>query len=325
MKRLDQKLARLRSAYRPTDFIIADAKDGDMGFGTTCPGPAPGRPTGLKTKAEYLAAMTQMAESGLVDIMLTSASSAEVLSASGLFDRTEVTPAVRLNDTTDIWTMRAGAYRQSHSRPFRSASIAKVSPFADLGLYSMTFSNDVERDLASLEAYARFRDDAAQCGMRHFLEIFNPAIDIGVAATDLPFFVNDAIVRGLAGLTSSERPLFLKMVYNGPRAMEELASYDPGNLVVGILGGAKGTTRDTFELVSQAARHGARVALFGRKINLAEAPLELVALMRQVIEGHVSAAEAVRVYHDRLSRLGLTPTLPLDRDEEITEAVLKSG
>lgn len=325
MKRLDQKLARLRSAYRPTDFIIADAKDGDMGFGTTCPGPAPGRSTGLKTKAEYLAAMREMAESGLVDIMLTSASSAETLSASGLFEHTDVTAAVRLNDTTDIWTMRAGAYRESASRPFRSASIAKVSPFADLGLYSMTFSNHVDRDLASLEAYARFREDAAPFGMRHFLEIFNPAIGVGIAFGDLPFFINDAIVRCLAGLTSSERPLFLKMPYNGARAMEELASYDPENLIVGILGGAKGTTRDTFELVAQASRHGARVALFGRKINLAEAPLDLVATMRQVIEGHVSAAEAVRVYHDRLSRLGLAPALPLEQDSEITEAVLKSG
>ena len=38
-KRLDQKLARMRSgAYRPTDFIIADAKDGDMAFGCPTPG-----------------------------------------------------------------------------------------------------------------------------------------------------------------------------------------------------------------------------------------------------------------------------------------------
>ena len=40
MKRLDAKLARLRTSYRPADFIIADAKDGDMGFGTTAPGPS---------------------------------------------------------------------------------------------------------------------------------------------------------------------------------------------------------------------------------------------------------------------------------------------
>lgn len=325
MKRLNAKLARLRTSYHPKDFIIADAKDGDMGFGRTAPGPSREQPGKLKTKAEYLAAMQEMSESGLVDIMLMSASSAEALAARGVFAGDDVTPAVRLNDTTDIWTMRNGRYRESASRPFRSASIPRVRAFADLGLYSMTFSNDLDRDIANVEAYRDFRDEGVGAGMRHFLEIFNPAIDIGIAGEDLALFVNDVIVRSLAGLTSAERPLFLKMPYNGPRAMEELASYDPGNLIVGILGGAKGTTRDTFELVSQAARHGARVALFGRKINLAEAPLELVGLMRRVIEGDVSAQEAVRVYHDSLGRLGLKPTLPLAEDGEITEAILKAG
>ena len=52
--------------------------------------------------------------------------------------------------------------------------------------------------------------------------------------------------------------------------MEELASYDPNNLIVGILGGGKGTTRDCFELLHKASKYGAKVALFGRKINLAE-------------------------------------------------------
>ncbi len=46
-------------------------------------------------------------------------------------------------------------------------------------------------------------------------------------------------------------PQFLKVAYNGPAAMEELAAYDP-SLVVGILGGGSGTLRDTFELVRQA-------------------------------------------------------------------------
>ena len=40
MKLLDAKLSRiLEGSYRPSDFIIADAKDGDMGFGLTSPGP----------------------------------------------------------------------------------------------------------------------------------------------------------------------------------------------------------------------------------------------------------------------------------------------
>ena len=56
----------------------------------------------------------------------------------------------------------------------------------------------------------------------------------------------DWILRTLAGVPESGRPVFLKIVYHGPRAMEELAQYDP-NLVVGILGGSAGTTYDAFK------------------------------------------------------------------------------
>jgi len=43
--------------------------------------------------------------------------------------------------------------------------------------------------------------------------------------------------------------------------MDALASYDPSSLIAGILGGAKGTTRDTFELGAQAEKWGWRDAL----------------------------------------------------------------
>ena len=36
--------------------------------------------------------------------------------------------------------------------------------------------------------------------------------------------------------------------------MEELSSYNPKGLIVGVLGGGKGTTRDTFELVRQSEK-----------------------------------------------------------------------
>ena len=110
-----------------------------------------------------------------------------------------------------------------------------------------------------------------------------------MSAEAIPEFVNDAIVRCLAGLTEAERPEFLKIAYNGPRALEELASFDPG-LVVGVLGGGAGTARDCFELIHQAEKYGARVALFGRKINLAESPLDIVRLMRAVADGAADPA-----------------------------------
>ena len=111
------------------------------------------------------------------------------------------------------------------------------------------------------------------------------------------------------------------MPYNGPKAMEELCSYDPEGLIVGVLGGGKGTTRDTFELVRQT-KNWSPVALFGRKINLAESPLNLVRFMRSVIEGKLGSLEAVKEYHDCLQKDGITPKMDLEEDQKITETVL---
>jgi hypothetical protein len=107
--------------------------------------------------------------------------------------------------------------------------------------------------------------------------------------------------------------------------MEELANYDSARLVVGILGGAKGTTRDTFELLARAEQAGASVALFGRKINYVECPLTLVALMRRVIEREVSPVEAVKVYQATLASKGIRPILAMADDVEISDPVLRPG
>src|SRR5262245_28807298 len=116
---LDQKLNRIRAGrYRPSDFIIADAKDADMGFGLIAPGPGPDGKGGYKSRAQYLDAMTAMTRSGLVDVMLMSASSAEALVKRGVFKSSKVTPAVRLNDATDIWSQRGSTYHDHASRPF---------------------------------------------------------------------------------------------------------------------------------------------------------------------------------------------------------------
>jgi hypothetical protein len=104
--------------------------------------------------------------------------------------------------------------------------------------------------------------------------------------------------------------------------MEELAGHD-SSLVVGILGGSAGTTRDCFELLSQGEKSGARVALFGRKINLAESPLDLVALFRPVIESAITPEEAVRAYHAELKKKNVKPKRKLADDLMITEPVLE--
>jgi hypothetical protein len=262
----------------------------------------------------------------VVDIMLVSVSNLERLVAHDAFAATGVKPAIRANDATDIWVMRGSPYATKPSRPFRTASLSRVRSggamphpnakvaLTDLGLYSVTFSGDLDADRESLEAFSAFRADAAANDFRYFFEVFNP--NAGLIAPDvMPYFVNDCIVRCLAGLTEAERPRFLKLVYNGPRALDELASFDP-SLVVGVLGGGAGTTRDCFELIYQAEKYGARVALFGRKINLAESPLDMVKFMRAVADGAIAPRDA-------LSGQGVAPARDLAADSEITEAALK--
>jgi DhnA family fructose-bisphosphate aldolase class Ia len=324
MTRLDTKLDNIRTGkYRAEDFIIADAKDGDIGFGRAAPGAD--RQTGkMKSRETHLQAIREMTASGLVDVMLMSASTGQRLSDEGLFKGTDVTPAIRLNDTTDIWSARGGRYKEEPSRHHRTAWVDQAKKYVDLGLYSVTFSNQRDIDAENAEAYSAFRAEAAAHGMRHFLEVFNPAFDIKLAGNaDIGSFINDNIVRTLAGVMAEDHPLFLKLQYNGPRAMEELASYDPGRLIVGILGGAAGTTRDTFELLSQAEKYGARVALFGRKIHFAESPIEIVRLMREVVSRTVSPSEAVKAYHAALQKRKIAPARSLAEDIELTEQPLK--
>jgi hypothetical protein len=132
------------------------------------------------------------------------------------------------------------------------------------------------------------------------------------------------ITRMLAGVGPTGRPVFLKMVYHGPKAMEELVRFDP-HLVVGILGGSAGTTRDAFQLLYDAQKHGAKVALFGRKINNAENQLAFVHFLRLIVEGQVGPVDAVKAYHAVLGRLGLKPHRGLEDDLQLTDQAMSYG
>ena len=322
-RRLDRKLGNIAAGrYTPADFVIADAKDADMAFGLAAGGPVDDAPGSRhRTRAEYLGAMRALAAQGELDILLASASNGERLAEEGSLEDT--TLAIRANDSTDIWSHRGGCYPALPSRPFRTADLTAIRPFCDLVLYSLTFNNDLDRDLATLEAYRTFRQEAAALGIRHFLEVFNPNAPAGLAPEQVGAFVNDSIMRTLAGVTREHQPLFLKVAYNGSDTLAELAGHDP-SVVVGVLGGSAGTTRDTFELLHRAERHGARVALFGRKIQRAESQLDLVSLLRPVVTGELSPADAVRAYHDALARAGIAPRRTLEADLEVTDPVLRS-
>ncbi len=341
MKSLDDKLARIHAdPARAKDFILADAKDADMALAIGAPGRSPESHAGevrYRSLQEYREMIAQIVEQGLVDIMLMSASTSEVLTLhKRIFDKSPVTPAARINDTTDIHILRGGKYTGQPSLPFRTASLDHIQCGhidcgtderglgANLGLYSITYNNDAAMDREALAQYNQFRVEAERKGFRHFLEVFDPNVPEAVEASRVPQFINDAIVRTLGGVTSKGRPLFLKMVYHGPKAMEELVHYDP-HLVVGILGGSAGTTYDAFKLLSEAKRYGARVALFGRKINNAENQLAFVRFLRLLADGEVTAEEAVRAYHGVLQKLGIKPHRPLEDDMQLQTNVMNYG
>jgi hypothetical protein len=340
-KSLDRKLAAIHadpSGCR--EFIIADAKDADMAFGIGAPGRSPETHAGevrFRTLGEYREQIREIVRQGVVDIMLMSASTNDVLTIQErLFESSHVTPAARANDTSDIFVVRGGKYAAEPSRPFRTAALdhiqcghldcepAERALGANLGLYSITFNNRLDEDLASLEEYGRFRREAESKGFRHFLEVFDPNVPAGLEAGDVPKFINDSIARTLAGVARSARPLFLKVVYHGPKAMEELVAYDP-HLIVGILGGGAGTTYDAFKLIAEAQKYGARVALFGRKINNAECQLAFVEFLRLIVDGVISPEDAVRAYHAVLEKLNIRPHRALADDLALQTGVMSYG
>lgn len=332
-KTLDVKLNRLRGNPDSREFILVYAADADMAYGVPAPGatypPQPGARYAFPSMQEYYLHLEELIREEAVEVMLASVSAMDVLARDRrLFDDSPVTPAIRANDTTDIWGGRGARYAQSPSRPFASTTLDEARwgtllpapgqiPDVNLGLYSITFNNDLEADVRSLEAFKDFRVAATRQGFRYFLEVFNPNVaDLGMPPELTPHYVNDQIARMLAGIPRASRPEFLKVAYNGPAAMEELAHYDR-SLVVGILGGASSTTYDAFKLLAEAKRHGARLALFGRRIKNAEHPLSFVRMLRAVADEALAPEEAVRAYRGDLERLGIPPRRSLEEDMQL--------
>ncbi len=340
-KTLDRKLAAIHAdPHGCREFILADAKDADMAFGIGAPGESPEAHSGelrTRTLREYRDQIRAITQQALVDIMLMSSSTSHQLTIEErLFDQSPVTPAVRANDTTDVHIARGSTYAGEAARPHRSADIDQIqcghlecapeerSRGANLGLYSVTFNNDLERDLETLERFHEFRREAERKGFDYFLEVFDPNRPKNLEPERVPGFINDMIARMLAGVAPAGRPRFLKIVYHGPKALEELVNYDP-HLVVGVLGGGAGTTLDAFQLLHDAKQHGARVALFGRKINNAENQLAFVQFLRLIADGAIGPVDAVRAYHAVLEKLGIKPHRGLKEDLQLQATATSYG
>lgn len=323
-KSLDIKVENILAGDRsPKNFIIADAKDADMAGGIYSGGFRPdGSP---KMQPEFRQDMRDVVNQGIVDIMLMSASNLEILAREGIFENSAITPAARGNDTTDIWLARKSAYKTLPSKTFATASIDSIKRAgADLALYSITFNNNFDLDFEALQRFKAFREEAEAKDFRYFLEVFNPNAPRGIMPKDIPFYVNDCIVRCLAGVSGKQRPLFLKIAYNGPKAMEELVSYDD-RVIVGVLGGSSGTTFDAFTLLADAQKYGAMVALFGRKIKDAQSPLHFIECLRAVADREISPKEAVKLYHDKMKRAGIKPKVALFDDLRTTNTIKSYG
>src|SRR2546429_8912347 len=237
-KSLDAKLAEIKSSPPSRAFIVADAKDADMAFGVRAPGPRsylakrgerPARFSpevwsraeyGYRNLPEFLDIIREVVHQGLVDIMLMSAYVNEQLTIKeGLFRDSQVTPAARANDATDVWAVRHGCYTREPAQPFRSANIDQIQcgkiecdrdgsefPGANLGLYSVTFVNDLEQDRDTLLAFKAFREEAERKKFRYFLEVFDPNVQSGIPPEKLGEFINDNILRILAGVPKAGRP-----------------------------------------------------------------------------------------------------------------------
>ncbi len=326
-KSLDRRLAALRADPDSEAFIICYAADPDLAAGVSAM-------AGLfPSLAAYRNHMASLVNDARLDILLTSASTMDELGhRRRLFDASTVTPAVRANDTTDNWHVRHGAYDTDFSHPFSSTTLNEIrygtlkpaddaTPTVNLGLYSVTFNNDVETDLQTLRSFRKFRNAASKAGFRYFVEIFNPSAPVNLAPADMPAFVNDCIARMLAGMPDSSAPEFLKLTYNGPRALEELAAYTPA--IIGVLGGSPSTTGDACTLLHKAKRHGARVALFGRRIQTTEDPESFVRVLREVADGNLAPDEAVRAYHGALQASGIKPHRSLKDDLLVVTPELK--
>jgi len=321
-KSLDRKLRRILADPSCGDYILADAKDADMAFGLAAPGLASGGQPGrgpFRSLHAYRDEIRTLVAEGLVDIMLMSASTSEALAIDErLFDTSPVTPAVRMNDTTDIWLAAGtGGYGREPALPFATTTIAQAQwgraeapapgpgPGANLGLFSITLNDSAPLDRAMLEAYKSFRLEAERAGFtgagqarrqpsRRRGPVSRRSCGAGtrgraaggpalVPQDSLPRSDRDGAARGLRPLAGGRRARWLGRHH--PRRLRPCrgveASWCPGSA-----------------LRPQDQR--------------CRTPADIRAA--RVADGDLAAAEAVRAYHGELEKLGVQPHRPLDDD-----------
>jgi hypothetical protein len=201
-----------------------------MAFGIAAPGPRGDAGTkdyesDWKSLEDFRSQIRDIVRQGIVDVMLLSASNVETLAIEEkLFHNSPVTPAARANDTSDIWAVRGGKYPRQASRSFRTATLDHImygcidpKPSqkvvgADLGLYSITFTNNLDEEHQALREFQEFRLEAERKGFRYFLEVFNPNVEPGISEAEIPAFVNDTSSALWPASRNAVARFFLKLL-----------------------------------------------------------------------------------------------------------------
>ena len=252
---------------------------------------------------------------GIVDIMLMSASTNDMLDIQRAAVRKQPRHARRAGQRHQRHVRRARRARicravaavphghaRSHPMRPRRLRAGRASPRRRPGPVQHHVQQPARRRPAALEEYRHFRIEAEAKGFRHFLEVFDPNAPRGlVEPTDLPKFINDSIVRTLAGVAQAGRPVFLKVVYHGPGRWKNWSTYDP-HLVVGILGGGCRHDLRRLQADRRSAEYGARVACSAARSTTPRCQLAFVEFLRLIVDGVISPEEAVRAYHGVLER-----------------------
>ena len=267
-----------------------------------------------RTRPEFLQLQRDLVADGSIDGLLMTPADAEVLAVEeSIFDGTPVTPLVRMNAETAIWSPRYGAYQSQHSRPFQTVFPDDAQAYCEslvapalecrvsLGLYSITLNNDVVADERMLNAYIQFAHTVGEMqGFDHILEVFLPNIKLpGLDNEKRGMYVADSIVRTMNYLRKHQRPRFIKTAYTTAKVWNELTQFDP-SLIIGALGGPRENARKTLQLANNVIQNGGHAILFGRTIFGEESPVGIARALRIVLDELMSPEEAHSMYQQSL-------------------------
>lgn len=307
--RIFQKLANPELLNRSPIFVFAAdplAAGGVQALGLSrTPQPH------YRTRPEFLQLLREMTQDGYIDGLLMTPADAEVLAVQEkIFDHSPVTPCVRMNAETGIWSPRFGQYRQQFSLPFQTVPLSDAAYCEELagrvtachvhiGLYSITLNNDVYHDERTLNAYMEFAKAVGKMStFYHFLEVFLPNVNRkGLSDEQCGAYVADSIVRTMSYLRQRERPLWIKTEFTTPEIWRQLCEFDP-TLIIGALGGPRHSARRTLQLAHDVIANGGKVILFGRTVFEEDNPRLIAKALRAVLDRAQSVEEA----HDEYQR-----------------------